>query len=213
MKYNDLYLGVEDNEEELYLALSSVISDELVVRDAIKNYKLGKAQDLVYAENLIAKGGGFAMVDKVLGTNIKRRASSRPMFDKKLRNALIKSKGLPDKEYAYEAHHIVAKGCTRAKRAKEILFALGIDIDDPDNGVFLPKHENAKKGGNLKQAHIHGNVHTKPYYANVNFQIIEAFENGATKDDVKSLLRDIADDLRRGIYPIHHYLPGAEDYR
>jgi hypothetical protein len=212
MKYNDLYLGIEDNEEELYLALSSVISDELVVRDAIKNYKLGKAQDLVYAENAIAKGGSFAIVDKVLGTNIKRRASSRPVFDTKLRKALIKSKGLPDKVFAYDAHHIVAKDCARAKRAKEILFALGIDIDEPDNGVFLPKDGSAKKGGNLKQAYIHGNVHTKPYYANVNIQIIEAFENGATKDDVKSLLRDIADELRRGVYPIHHYLPGAEDY-
>jgi hypothetical protein len=152
------------------------------------------------------------MVDKVLATNIKKRASARPMFDTKLRKALIKSKGLPDKVYAYEAHHIVAKNSTRAKRAKEILFALGIDIDDTDNGVFLPKDDVAKNKGNLKQAYIHGNLHTKPYYANVNFQIIEAFENGATKDDVKSLLRDIADDLRRGVYPIHHYMPGAEDY-
>lgn len=210
MKYNDLYSNIEDNSEELYLALSSVITDELVIRDAIKNYQLGKAQDLVYAETVIAKGGSFAMVDKVLGSNIKRRAASRPLFDTKLRKALIKRKGLPDKKYAYEAHHIVAKGDMRARRAVEILFALGIDIDDVDNGVFLPKDAKSKKHGTLKSAYIHGNIHTIPYYANINFQIVEAYANGASKEDVKSLLRDIADDLRRGIYPVYHFLPGAE---
>ena len=145
MKFNDLYLNANDDSEELYLALSSVISDELVLREAIKNYQLGKAQDLAYAESVLTKGGSFSMVDKVIGSNVKKRASARPYFDTKLRNALKKSKGLPDKKYPYEAHHIVAKSATRAKRAAEILFALGIDIDDPDKGVFLPKNERAKK--------------------------------------------------------------------
>ncbi len=212
MKYNNLYSDIDDDGQELYLALSSIISDELVLREAIKNYQLGKAQDLIYAESVLSKGGSFAMVDKVVSTNIKKRAASRPTFDQKLRKALIKSRGLPDKKYSYHAHHIVAKDAARAKKTAEILSALGIDIDDVDNGVFLPKNDFAKNNVSLKNAYAHENIHTKAYYANVTFQVVEIFENGATKDDMKKLLRNIADDLRKGIYPIHQYLPGAEDY-
>lgn len=212
MDYNTLYSSFDDDSEELYLALSSVVNDEIVIREAIKNYQLGKAQDLRYAETALANGGSFSMVDKVIKSNIKRRQSARPGFDTKLRKALLKTKGLPDLANKYDAHHIVAKGSIRAKRAAEILFALGIDIDDPDNGVFLPKDEAARKKGALKNAYIHGKIHTKPYCANINFQVIEAFENGATKDEMKSLLRDIADELKQGIYPIHQYIPGAEEF-
>ncbi len=57
---------------------------------------------------------------------------------------------------------------------------------------------------------MHVNIHTKPYYANVNFQIVSAYENGAEKDEIKAILRDIGEDLKNGRYPIHHYIPGAE---
>lgn len=212
MDYNKLYSSFDDDTEELYLALSSVISDDQVIREAVKNYQLGRAQDLRYAETVMSNGGSFRMVDRVIKSNIRRRTSARPGFDLKLRRALQKKNALPDLTQKYDAHHIVAKGATRAKRAAEILFALGIDIDDPDNGVFLPKDEASKKNGVLKKAYIHGKIHTRPYYANVNFQVVEAFENGATTDEMKSLLREIADELQRGTYPIHQYIPGAEDF-
>ena len=201
MKYSNLYSDIDDDGQELYFSLSSVISDELILREAIKIYQQGKAQDLLYAENVLAKGGNFGMVNKVVRSNIKKRAAARPDFDQKLRKALIKSYGLPDKKYKYQAHHIVAKDSTRAKKAADVV-----------NGVFLPKDEHARKNGVLKNAYAHENIHTKAYYANVTFQLVELFENEATQDDVKNLLRDIADNLRKGIYPIHQYLPGAEDY-
>ncbi len=50
------------------------------------------------------------------------------------------------------------------------------------------------------------------HYVNVNFQIIETYENSTDKEDMKRTLRDIADELQRGSYPIYHYLPGAEDF-
>lgn len=90
--------------------------------------------------------------------------------------------------------------------------ALGIDIDDPCNGVFLPKDETSKLQGLMKGAFIHGSVHTKAYFANVNLEIITAYENNADKDEVKRILKDIAEELQAGRYPIHHYRPGAEVY-
>jgi len=42
--------------------------------------------------------------------------------------------------------------------------------------------------------------------------VVEAYENNATKEDMKKLLHDIADDLKRGVYPTYQYLPGAEAY-
>lgn len=212
MKFNELYLAQDDDYQELYFALSQIIDSEEVIEETIKVYQLGKAQDLLCAETALLKTGSFVIVDKVIQSNIKKRASARPKFDTKLRKALIAAKKLPDLKWRYDAHHIVAKDAKLARRAQEILFALGIDLDDPDNGVFLPKTEQDRRKGNLKKAYVHGGIHTKPYYANINFQIVEAFENNADKDDMKRTLRDIADELQRGTYPIYHYLPGAEDF-
>lgn len=212
MKFRDLYLSMNDDQEELYFSLSKVIDDEEVVQEAIKVYQLGKAQDLRYAESILLKTGNLAMVDKIIEINIKKRAYARPKFDDKLRRALLKAKKLPDLVQQYDAHHVVAKSAKLARRAQEILFALGIDLDDPENGVFLPRSACDKEKGPLKSAYVHKNIHTNAYYANVNFHVVEAFENGAEKEDMKRVLRDIADELQRGTYPIHHYLPGAEDF-
>jgi hypothetical protein len=212
MKFNELYLSLDDDQQELYFALSEIIHDEEVIQETIKLYRLGKAQDLLCAEMTLLKTGSFTMVDNVIKSNIKKRASARPKFDTKLRKALIKANKLPDLIRQYEAHHIVAKDAKLARRAQEILFALGIDLDDPVNGVFLPKTERDKHKGTLKKAYVHGGIHTKAYYANVNLQIIETYENSVDKENMKRTLRDIADELQKGTYPIYHYLPGAEDF-
>lgn len=211
MKQN-LYWDLYDDPLELKYALKDIIADERVINEAIKNYLLGREQDILYVEQAHAKGGTFSSVEKIISTNIKKRAAARKEFSSKLRKALIKSLGLPDAKYNYHAHHIVAKNCHRARKAVQILQALGIDLDDPANGVFLPADETSKKKGALKQAYIHNPVHTKPYYANVNYQIIQAYEQNADKEDMKRLLKDIANELKRGVYPIYHYLPGAERF-
>ena len=67
----------------------------------------------------------------------------------------------------------------------ELRSALEQIVNDPDNGVFLPSNEIAKKHGNLKKAFVHNAIHTNSYYSNVNFQVIQAYENNATADDVR----------------------------
>ncbi|WP_086932006.1 AHH domain-containing protein [Agarilytica rhodophyticola] len=210
MAYDDLYMDMDDDYLELQFSLRQIISDQKIIDEAIKYYMTGLEQDLVYAESVLAKGGAFSTVNKLIAQRIGIRADARPNFTAKLRKALIVAKRRPDASYAYDAHHIVAKNEARANRAAKILKALGIDIDDPDNGVFLPSNDISKKHGNLKSAYVHNTIHTNIYYSNVNFQIIQAYENNATKDDMKEILQEIAEDLQLGVYPIYSYIPGAE---
>lgn len=216
--FDQLYSEYENEELEVKMALQTVINDEKVVNEAAKLYQMGRAQDLVYVEQQLAKGAFFGTVKKTISTNIKRRAESRPVFDGKLRHALVRANKLPDLKCDYQAHHIVAKGDVRAKRAVEILQALGIDIDDPNNGVFLPASEKDKSKGVLKKAYVHNRVHTKPYHANVTYLVVRLFERGANKsdnelrDDMIDKLQEIAYQLQVGKFPTQTYIPGAESY-
>ncbi len=210
MAYDDIYSEAFDDDLELRYSLKQIISNEEVIEEAIKHYQAGMKQDLLYAESILSKGGSFSTVNKLISQRIGVRAGARQNFSSRLRESLIKAKRLPDKKYAYDAHHIVAKNEARAKRAAKILKALGIDIDDPDNGVFLPSNDVSRQYGKLKSAYVHGHVHTNIYYSNVNFQIVQAYENNASSDDVREILQEIAEDLQKGVYPVYQYIPGAE---
>lgn len=214
--FNDLYADYADEELEVKMALESTGISPKVAAEAAKVYQMGKAQDLVYAEQAIASGASFNIVNKVVSSNIQKRAKARPEFDTKLRKALIKGGRLPDLTNAYQAHHIVAKGDLRAERAVEILQALGIDIDDPANGIFLPADKDAKQKGAIKKAYVHNKIHTKVYYANVTFHVVRQFSRNAQKSDAEQkqgmirLLTKIGKQLEGGSYPISQLVPGAE---
>lgn len=216
--FNDLYLDYDDEELEIKMALQSVIRDEKVVNEAVKHYQMGKAQDLIYAEQQLAKGTMFNTVHKTITSNIKKRSKARPIFDNKLRTALIRAGKLPDLLHDYQAHHIVAKGDARAARAVQILKALGIDVDDPDNGIFLPATSADRRKGSLSKGYVHNKIHTNAYHANVTFHIVRLFEKGAHKSDselkkdIIKKLQEIGHQLSTGVFPIHAYVPGAEIY-
>jgi len=214
--FNDLYLDYEDEELEVRVALEATGISPKVAAEAAKVYQLGKAQDLIYSERAIAAGASFNTVKKIVQSNIKKRTKARPEFDTKLRSALLKSRKLPDLVQAYQAHHIVAKGASRAHQAIAVLEALGIDIDDPNNGVFLPASDVDKKKGVLKKAYVHNTIHTKRYYANVTFEVLTQYGENAHKSEdeqktgMKKLLNRIGEQLTSGSYPINRYIPGAE---
>jgi len=216
MAFDELYLDYQDEELEIRMALKSVINDDKVIKEAALYFQNGKAQDLMLAEQCLATGAVFNTVKILLKGNIKRRAKSRPDFDTKLRKALIKAKRLPDLIYNYEAHHIAAKADHRAKRTVEILEALGIDVDDIVNGVFLPKTEFDKRNGSRSKAYVHKPIHTDMYHANVAFEVIDRFEQTAHKSDEEAkrdmiqLLQRIGKQLRNSTYPLYHFIPGAE---
>jgi hypothetical protein len=54
MTFEELYSGFFEDHLELKCALKTVIADPKIVDEAIKNYQLGREQDLVYAEQALA---------------------------------------------------------------------------------------------------------------------------------------------------------------
>lgn len=92
------------------------------------------------------------------------------------------------------AHHIVAHGDNRAKKALAILDKYGIDVNDWVNGVFLPGY---KSSPNPDGKIVHSVLHTDAYYKAVD----KALESATSRDDVVKQLRLIAFKLQHGIMP------------
>lgn len=218
MRFEDLYSDYEYDELEVRELLRDLVNDEIVAAEAAKIYQMNKSRDLKIAERMLLANPSMKSVNNVIHNKLKTRSASRPEFTGKLRKILIANGHLPDCDHKYHAHHIVAKGDKRSRRAVEILRTLGIDIHGLDNGVFLPASESDRSSGNLKNAYVHGAVHTKAYYANVNFELIEVFSqnthlpNSERRAEIIDVLTDIGERLQNGTYPIYLYLPGAEYY-
>jgi hypothetical protein len=83
-----------------------------------------------------------------------------------------------------DAHHIVARNARPADPARKVLERLGIGIDDPANGVFLPKAQ-------------HQHLHSPEYYTAIN----RALAGATTKSEAEEILRSIARKLDEGTFP------------
>jgi hypothetical protein len=66
------------------------------------------------------------------------------------------------------AHHIVAGGAPDAADARAVLARYGIDINDPVNGVWLPRNLSVPNPGG---AAVHSTLHTDNYYGYINDQL------------------------------------------
>jgi RHS repeat-associated protein len=108
---------------------------------------------------------------------------------KVLRQNMIEA-GIDVPNYANAAHHIVAGSSPKAAEARAILQKYGVDINDANNGVFLPTIKDLSEGA------YHPSLHTNAYYNEVNKQLLKA----TSKDDVLSILDDIKEQLIDGTF-------------
>jgi len=65
------------------------------------------------------------------------------------------------------AHAIISGSHPEAKAARRILAKFKIRIDDPDNGVYLPRDSRFIPHEKMPDAANHAKVHTNEYYLNV----------------------------------------------
>ena len=114
---------------------------------------------------------------------------------KKMKKRNIKEKKLSNwnNQQRSEAHHVVPGNSQTAQRARDILACCNIDINDPRNGIMLPK--------NIKSIHK-GTIHGKhiPKYEDT---ITEMLENMLKKNGGKCSERDceqILDLIKIGLY-------------
>jgi len=93
-----------------------------------------------------------------------------------------------------DAHHIVAGGAKKAGPAQAVLKRFGININDANNGVFLPSN---KKSPNPTGAAVHRTLHTNDYYDEVNALLTQA----TTRQQVLDMLSYIRSQLLSGGFP------------
>ena len=96
------------------------------------------------------------------------------------------------------AHHIVGDN-EYSSESKAILDKYGIDINAPENGIFLPQNESSDLHGT-----IHDGKHTKAY----NDEVTQRLRTATCKEDVLEILDSIKEDLYNGnmeLYNEHKY--------
>ncbi len=92
------------------------------------------------------------------------------------------------------AHHIVASASPKAASARAKLASVGIDINDADNGVFLPR---GSASPNLTGASVHSRIHTNNYYGYVN----DMMSGVRTANEARDVLNHIRNQLNAGYWP------------
>jgi hypothetical protein len=93
------------------------------------------------------------------------------------------------------AHHIVAFKARGADAARRHVDNLGMNLNDPRNGVFLPSNKNSSSIGTGRA--IHASLHTKKYYSAVN-DIVTGARN---LDELSDVLGYISGRLEGGGFP------------
>jgi A nuclease family of the HNH/ENDO VII superfamily with conserved AHH len=116
---------------------------------------------------------------------------------KLMRNYLVANPGMP-RLLETDAHHIVAWLAEAAERARQILFSVGIGINDADNCTILPRFLTTMIP-NMPNASAHQHIHTIRYYANVIYDLtsIAVYDQA----EVRLALRTIRSQLVAGTFP------------
>jgi A nuclease family of the HNH/ENDO VII superfamily with conserved AHH len=95
-----------------------------------------------------------------------------------------------------DAHHVVAAEASGAHVSRMMIFAVGIGINDPDNGVLLPRYK-ATKIASMPNASPHQHIHTDMYYANVVTELVSA-DDKSDSTEIRGILRSISRRLVQG---------------
>ena len=97
-------------------------------------------------------------------------------------DSFAKVKTKPKYRSKTEVHHVVAKAASNAARARQVLNAVGIDVNSSENLIRI------KTG-------LHRRLHTKKYYDWANSVVVSAYNKGKNKSakrkNVKAALKNI----------------------
>jgi hypothetical protein len=93
------------------------------------------------------------------------------------------------------AHHIVAESAEAAGPAQDVLRRNNIDLNQADNGVFLPRDSRFS----VKPIPTHSQIHTSEYYDAVNQRLTAA--EGGGRNAVLDELAAIRSEILAGTFP------------
>lgn len=95
-----------------------------------------------------------------------------------------------------DAHHVVASEASGAHPSRVLIFAVGIGINDADNGVILPRFKTTKIAS-MPDASPHQHIHTAVYHANVVTELYAA-DDTSDEQEIRGILRSISARLVNG---------------
>ncbi|SBS26216.1 hypothetical protein MSP8886_00536 [Marinomonas spartinae] len=186
-------VSIQDLEEDIL----SVTGDAVHAKSTAQAYA-------IYYKNVVTSSikyrkGYISDSELVYSRNVQwehMRAHSKKLAEN------MRKAGRGDKPEGTAAHHIVSWNDIRASKARLRLAAFGIDIDHEANGVYLPLHKAHIPMKSMPRAYAHSTIHTEKYYLNVEFLIDEAIQEGLGHRGILDTLRDIANGLQKGTFPI-----------
>ncbi len=169
----------------------------------LTNNNLGLSHQLL--EQVIKKTTSEVQkILKELEKNIdveKRRAKRKA--NRTINKNMRLSANHPTKPLFTAAHHLVAWNDPRAEKALRILMKWGISPHNEVNSVYLPLHEKHTPHKDIPNAIAHSKIHTGFYHINVTTVLVTVDIPSATRDDIIEALREIAEDLQDGSFPIN----------
>lgn len=96
-----------------------------------------------------------------------------------------------------DAHAIVSGAHSLAARVRGVMAELGIRVDDPDNGMWMPRRTKDTPHWAFPKCPPHSRIHRFNYYFWIQSQLL----NLSNEVDFRRVLRDIADDLHQNYQP------------
>ncbi|MBQ1784208.1 MAG: AHH domain-containing protein [Gammaproteobacteria bacterium] len=101
-----------------------------------------------------------------------------------------------------EAHHVVAKKVPNdwCDASRDILRAVGLDLDHEANGVWLPSYKRHVPHPLYPFAYAHRPVHHKEYFFNVQAWLTDTIADGLDRQAVTTTLRAIGERLQTGTF-------------
>lgn len=107
---------------------------------------------------------------------------------------------------------MVAAQAAAAQAARDVLARFGIDVDDAENGVFLPG-DSTRPNPDGRTLHRGDGVHSTRYYAEVNSLLARARGRQDVVEALEFLAHDLRGDATRGGEPSVETLPLGDSFR
>lgn len=184
----DIFAAPVANAEELRAGISRSVAPSVAIAAGNQAILAKKKRTVLYKNGYTLPGMAAALLAAEAVSGIRHSS--------KLGGNIRKANPGTKRPSETDAHHVVAAEASGAHVSRMLIFAVGIGINDPDNGVLLPRYKTTKIPS-MPNASPHQHIHTDLYYANVVTELVGADDKSDSKE-IRGILRSISRRLVQG---------------
>jgi hypothetical protein len=186
----DIFASPVPNGPEIRAAVNQSLASS-----SINPITVGNQATIAKKKRAILYKNGYTLPGKAAAL-LAAEAVSGIEHSQKLGRNLRKVNPSTTRPLETDAHHVVASEASGARVSRVLIFAVGIGINDADNGVILPRFKTTKIAS-MPDASPHQHIHTDLYHANVVAELAGA-DNTSDAQELRGILRSISGRLVRG---------------